>query len=99
MNEDRASRTAGFSAEDGYIDGCTKDRQTATPQWHLPQQLIDGVIVKEVKNVIKGNGALTELFVQVLDGVKEGERVVTKGAYAIRLSYLSGVIPSHGHAH
>ena len=38
-------------------------------------------------------------FVQVLDGLKEGERVVTKGAYAIRLSSVSGVIPAHGHAH
>jgi membrane fusion protein, heavy metal efflux system len=38
-------------------------------------------------------------FVQVLDGLKEGDRVVTKGAYAIRLSSVSGVIPAHGHAH
>ncbi len=38
-------------------------------------------------------------FVQVLDGLKEGDRVVTKGAYAIRLSSISGVIPAHGHAH
>ena len=38
-------------------------------------------------------------FVQVLDGIKEGERVVTKGAYPIRLSSISGVIPAHGHAH
>ena len=38
-------------------------------------------------------------FVQVLDGIQEGERVVTKGAYAIRLSSISGVIPAHGHAH
>ena len=38
-------------------------------------------------------------FVQVLDGLKAGERVVTKGAYAIRLSSISGVIPAHGHAH
>jgi cobalt-zinc-cadmium efflux system membrane fusion protein len=38
-------------------------------------------------------------FVQVLDGIKEGERVVTKGASAIRLSSISGVIPAHGHAH
>lgn len=38
-------------------------------------------------------------FVQVLDGLREGERVVTKGAYAIRLSSISGVIPAHGHAH
>jgi membrane fusion protein, heavy metal efflux system len=38
-------------------------------------------------------------FVQVLDGLKEGERVVTSGAYAIRLASVSGVIPAHGHAH
>ena len=37
--------------------------------------------------------------VQVLDGLKEGERLVTQGAYAIRLSSVSGVIPAHGHAH
>jgi cobalt-zinc-cadmium efflux system membrane fusion protein len=38
-------------------------------------------------------------WVQVVSGVAEGERVVTKGAYAIRLSSISGVIPAHGHAH
>lgn len=38
-------------------------------------------------------------FVQVLEGIREGERVVTKGAYAIRLSTLTGAIPAHGHAH
>jgi len=38
-------------------------------------------------------------FVQVLRGVKAGERVVTKGAMAIRLASMSNVIPAHGHAH
>lgn len=38
-------------------------------------------------------------FVQVLEGLKEGERVATSGAYAIRLASVSGVIPAHGHAH
>jgi RND family efflux transporter MFP subunit len=38
-------------------------------------------------------------WVQVLDGLKEGERVVTKGAYAIRLASVSSAIPAHGHAH
>lgn len=37
--------------------------------------------------------------VQVLAGLKEGERVVIRGAYALRLASLSGVIPAHGHAH
>lgn len=38
-------------------------------------------------------------LVQVLEGVSEGDRVVTKGAYAIRLASVSSVIPAHGHAH
>lgn len=34
-----------------------------------------------------------------VDGVKPGERVVSKGGYLIRLSALSGQIPAHGHVH
>ena len=43
---------------------------------------------------IRSNG-----WVEVLDGVAAGERVVTKGAYEIRLSSASGAVPAHGHAH
>jgi len=38
-------------------------------------------------------------YCQVLEGVKRGERVVTRGAYLIRLSALSTQIPAHGHVH
>jgi cobalt-zinc-cadmium efflux system membrane fusion protein len=38
-------------------------------------------------------------FVQVLAGLAAGERVVTQGAYAIRLASVSTTIPAHGHAH
>jgi len=38
-------------------------------------------------------------WVQVLSGLREGERVVTKGAYAVRLASASAVIPAHGHEH
>ncbi len=37
--------------------------------------------------------------VQVLDGVTAGERVVTKGAYLVRLASLSTSVPAHGHVH
>lgn len=37
--------------------------------------------------------------VQVLDGVKEGERVVSRGAYELKLSTATGAIPEHGHQH
>jgi membrane fusion protein, heavy metal efflux system len=38
-------------------------------------------------------------YVQVLDGVKEGERVVSRGAYEMKLSTATGAIPEHGHQH
>jgi len=38
-------------------------------------------------------------FVQVVDGLAPGERVVTRGASYIRLASASGAVPAHGHAH
>ncbi len=38
-------------------------------------------------------------LVQVLEGLEPGERVVTRGAYYIRLASASGAVPAHGHAH
>lgn len=37
--------------------------------------------------------------VQVLSGLKAGDRLVTQGGYEIRLSTLSDAVPAHGHAH
>jgi RND family efflux transporter MFP subunit len=37
--------------------------------------------------------------VQVLSGLSEGERVVTKGGYQIKLAQASGALPAHGHEH
>jgi len=39
------------------------------------------------------------ILVQVLSGIEEGERVVTKGAYQIKLASMSGTMPEHGHEH
>lgn len=44
-------------------------------------------------------GASDGVNTQVLSGVWEGERVVTKGAYQIKLSSMSGTMPAHGHEH
>lgn len=38
-------------------------------------------------------------WVQVLEGVKEGERVVSRGAYEIKLSTATGAAVGHGHTH
>jgi cobalt-zinc-cadmium efflux system membrane fusion protein len=44
-------------------------------------------------------GARTGDLVQVIEGVKAGERVVAKGAYLVRLASLSTSVPAHGHVH
>lgn len=44
-------------------------------------------------------GIRDEGWAQVLSGLKEGERVVTRGAYAVKLASMVTAIPAHGHAH
>lgn len=44
-------------------------------------------------------GASDGLNVQVLSGITENERVVTKGGYQVKLSSASGALPAHGHEH
>lgn len=44
-------------------------------------------------------GANDGVNVQILQGVTENERVVTKGAYQIKLATASGAMPAHGHEH
>lgn len=44
-------------------------------------------------------GASDGINMQLLSGVSEGERVVTKGAYQIKLASASGELPAHGHEH
>ena len=44
-------------------------------------------------------GARSGDLVQVTEGVKVGDRVVTKGAYLVRLASLSTSVPAHGHVH
>ena len=38
-------------------------------------------------------------YVQILEGVFPGERVVVKGAHLIRLASMSSQVPAHGHVH
>ncbi len=44
-------------------------------------------------------GARASNLVQINDGVEPGERVVTKGAYLVRLASLSTSVPARGHVH
>ena len=38
-------------------------------------------------------------LVQITEGIRPGERVVTRGAYLVRLASLSTSVPAHGHVH
>lgn len=44
-------------------------------------------------------GAKDGREVEILSGINDGERVVTKGGYQIKLSVASGALPAHGHEH
>ncbi|MFT4971910.1 MAG: cobalt-zinc-cadmium efflux system membrane fusion protein [Paraglaciecola sp.] len=37
--------------------------------------------------------------VQIISGISEGEWVVTKGAYQVKMASMSSTIPAHGHEH
>jgi cobalt-zinc-cadmium efflux system membrane fusion protein len=44
-------------------------------------------------------GPRTGDLVQIVEGLHAGDRVVTKGAYLVRLASLSTSVPAHGHVH
>jgi dTDP-4-dehydrorhamnose 3,5-epimerase len=49
--------------QEWQLPGCRKDRQSVTSDWQIASQpLIDGAHVHPVRNVIKQNGILTELY-------------------------------------
>jgi dTDP-4-dehydrorhamnose 3,5-epimerase len=48
----------------GFIDGAEKDEQSITADWVVKQELIDGVVTREIRSVPKMNGCLTEVWRQ-----------------------------------
>jgi dTDP-4-dehydrorhamnose 3,5-epimerase len=51
-----------FTRAEGFIPGARKDGQSGRPDWTSVQKAIHGVRVREVRNVPKGRGLLTEIF-------------------------------------
>jgi dTDP-4-dehydrorhamnose 3,5-epimerase len=51
-----------LAAAEGALPGAARDLQSITADWQSLQPLIDGVVVREVRNVIKDNGYLTEVW-------------------------------------
>ena len=46
----------------GALPGATRDAQSITRDWQLLREPIAGVDVREVKNILKDNGCLTEVW-------------------------------------
>jgi dTDP-4-dehydrorhamnose 3,5-epimerase len=44
------------------VGAATKDEAHITPEWELTVQRIDGLRIREMRNVVTGNGITTELF-------------------------------------
>jgi len=51
-----------FPKAHGFIDGACKDQQSITADWVLPQTLIDGVALKEMRAVQTDGKVLTEIY-------------------------------------
>ena len=52
-----------FPASAGNLSGAKKDERNITAEWVVLQDFIEGVILREVTNVIKvGGGKLTEIY-------------------------------------
>jgi len=39
------------------------------------------------------------LSAEVVSGLKAGDRIVTTGAYQVKLAAMAGDLPIHGHTH
>jgi dTDP-4-dehydrorhamnose 3,5-epimerase len=62
MSQHPQPADAELLPECGGLPGARRDHQSVTRDWHPIQPLIDGVVVKEVLNVTKNNGILTEVW-------------------------------------
>lgn len=54
----------------------------------------ESFVRRPVKPGVRNGG-----MIQIVEGINSGDRVVTKGAYLIRLSTMSSAVPAHGHVH
>lgn len=62
----------------GYLPGATRDAQSITRDWEPLQPLIADVIVRQVRNVVKDGGYLTEIYRSDWEGMTEVSHVFQK---------------------
>ena len=74
------------------LQGATKDKGHISPNWEFDHDLIDGVALKEVRNIVTRSGVTTELFRP--DWVVTGENV----QHMVHVSYRGRAV-SAWHMH
>jgi dTDP-4-dehydrorhamnose 3,5-epimerase len=77
------------------LPGAKRDTQSVTADGHLfKRDLIDGVVVREVSNMMKGNGVLTEIFrSDWFDGEMRIDQIFQS------IMYPGAISAWHAHAH
>ena len=87
-----------------YLTGATRAGVITLPVSALTEeQGLYFVYLQEDKEVYRKQevktGAEDGLRVEILSGLKPGDRVVTQGAYHVKLASASNAIPAHNHSH
>lgn len=102
VNEPVQRPTGSFSAVQIAIG--TPELQVAVPRSALLEHYGAYSVIVQVSGegferrpvkVGQNNGKL----VAITEGLQAGERVVSQGAFQIKMASLSGSVPAHGHAH
>ena len=74
------------------LPGATRDTPNITPDWEVRRDLIDGVRLREVRNIVTRNGVTTEIF------RTDWDAATAPVVHAIHVSLRSGAI-SAWHCH
>ena len=87
-----------------YLRGAERTGVISLPVSALTEeQGLYFVYLQEGKEVYRKQevktGAEDGLRVEILSGLKPGDRVVTQGAYHVKLASASNAIPAHNHSH
>ncbi|MBA2661174.1 MAG: efflux RND transporter periplasmic adaptor subunit [Bradymonadaceae bacterium] len=87
-----------------YLSGQAGDEVLAVPRSAIVNEAGLDIVYVQVsgegfeRRVVR-TGASDAEWIAITDGLTRGERVVTEGAYLVRLAAAAGGLPSHGHSH
>jgi hypothetical protein len=92
-----------LSPSAGALPGATRDAQSITRDWQLLREPIAGVDVREVKNILKDNGCLTEVWRDVgastfvLHRYSGADRAAGASRHGMSTPRHGPFFASHGH--